>query len=92
MKGYKILLAILLIGAATSSTLAQTPSELDMEKQMAVLKFERLLNYIHGMYVDSVDTETLVEDAFVGMLEELDPHSIYIPKKEVEQMNAPLKG
>ncbi len=92
MKGYKTILVLILITISTSVSFAQIVTKLDIEKQMAVRKFEKLLDYIHNMYVDSVQTEELLEDAFVGMLEELDPHSVYIPKKEVEEMNAPLKG
>ena len=55
-------------------------------------KLEALLYHISARYVDSVDQEALVEKAIVSMLEELDPHSIYIPKEELEQTNEPLKG
>lgn len=55
-------------------------------------KFNTLLNYISQMYVDSVKEDELVEDAIIHMLEQLDPHSVYIPKEEVDEMNAPLKG
>ncbi|MBL8011465.1 MAG: S41 family peptidase [Flavobacteriales bacterium] len=55
-------------------------------------KLEALLYHIDRMYVDSVDQEKLVEEAIVSMLEELDPHSIYIPKEELEEVNEPLKG
>lgn len=55
-------------------------------------KLEALLYHIDQMYVDSVDDEELVEKAIVSMLQELDPHSIYIPKEELEQTNEPLKG
>jgi carboxyl-terminal processing protease len=44
------------------------------------------------MYVDEVDKEELVDAAIVRMLEQLDPHSIYIPKEELEEVNEPLKG
>jgi len=54
--------------------------------------FTSLLYHIQEMYVDSVVGEQLIEDAMVGMLEKLDPHSIYIPADEVRAMNEPLKG
>jgi len=47
---------------------------------------------IHNFYVDSVTEKKLVEDAIIGMLEKLDPHSTYIPKEEVQKMNEPLDG
>lgn len=55
-------------------------------------KFKTLLTYISQFYVDSVMEDELVEEAIISMLEKLDPHSIYIPKEEVEATNAPLKG
>lgn len=55
-------------------------------------KFKRALQLISYMYVDSVDEEELVETAIIKMLEELDPHSIYISEDEVKRTNEPLEG
>ncbi|HKL09384.1 MAG TPA: S41 family peptidase [Bacteroidales bacterium] len=57
-----------------------------------IFKFSRALGYISSLYVDSVDTEELVENAIVNVLKELDPHSVYIPADEVKEMNEPLEG
>lgn len=58
----------------------------------SVSKLEALLYQIDHMYVDSVNDKELVETAIVSMLEKLDPHSIYIPKEELDVVNEPLKG
>ncbi|MCO6483251.1 MAG: S41 family peptidase [Flavobacteriales bacterium] len=58
----------------------------------AATKLQALLYQIDNMYVDSVDDNKLVEKAIVSMLAELDPHSVYIPKEDLEQVNEPLKG
>ncbi len=55
-------------------------------------KFGRVLSLIDAYYVDTVNTNKLVEDAIIGMLKELDPHSVYISKDEVARMNEPLQG
>ncbi len=55
-------------------------------------RFVDLLSYVEQVLVDSLTSELVTESAIVGMLNKLDPHSIYIPKKEVDAMNAPLKG
>lgn len=55
-------------------------------------KLGSLLYHIDRMYVDDVDKNKLVDAAIVSMLEELDPHSIYIPKEDLEEVNEPLKG
>ena len=45
-----------------------------------------LLQLIENTYVDSVDMNTLIEDAMPQILSELDPHSSYCGPKD------PLKG
>ena len=55
-------------------------------------KFTRMLGLIDNFYVDTVDKPQLVEKAIVGMLKELDPHSVYISQDEVKKMNEPLQG
>lgn len=47
---------------------------------------------IANLYVDTVNEEKLVEDAIVGMLEKLDPHSSYTNAKETQELNEPLEG
>jgi len=55
-------------------------------------KFSTLLNYINRLYVEQTDTEALVEAAIVAMLEEMDPHSVYIPAEELKEADEPLNG
>lgn len=57
-----------------------------------VRKMSRLMLMINSYYVDTTNMPTLTEAAIEGMLKELDPHSTYIPKKEVQKMNEPLQG
>lgn len=47
---------------------------------------------VKALYVDTVSNDQLAEDAIRGMLKELDPHSQYTPKKDVEALNEPLNG
>lgn len=56
------------------------------------LKFQRLLALVDAFYVDTVNLEQLTEDAIVKMLADLDPHSVYISKEEMADMNEPLEG
>lgn len=55
-------------------------------------KLAAALYAVSSLYVDSVDNGKLVEDAIVGMLEKLDPHSNYLTVEEVREMNEPLQG
>ena len=55
-------------------------------------KLNALLRIIDDQYVDTVNMGELVEEAMPQMLSELDPHSSYIPAKDLEAVNADLKG
>ncbi|TFH36073.1 MAG: PDZ domain-containing protein, partial [Bacteroidia bacterium] len=55
-------------------------------------KLGRILDVIEAKYVDSVDREDLVEAAIPVMLHKLDPHSVYIPARDLTAMNEPLQG
>jgi len=55
-------------------------------------KLKHVLTYIENDYVDEVDSEVLVESAIEGMLEKLDPHSSYIPSKDLELIQSRLDG
>ncbi|MBR1498756.1 MAG: S41 family peptidase [Bacteroidaceae bacterium] len=51
-----------------------------------------LLQLIDNNYVDTVDMNTLVEDAMPQILSELDPHSKYFGPKDAEEASEDLKG
>lgn len=55
-------------------------------------KIEQLLRYIEAKYVDEVDREVLVDKAIQNILEELDPHSSYIPADELNAVTEQLQG
>lgn len=55
-------------------------------------KVQMAWQLINTFYVDSVNQDTMGEEAVIGMLKSLDPHSTYISAKEVEAMNEPLVG
>ncbi len=55
-------------------------------------KLEVIKEYILTNYVDSVDQKQLTERGINGMLEFLDPHSSYIPKRTFHRVNDPLLG
>ena len=59
---------------------------------VAASKYDEVMHYINKMYVDTVNTSKLEEEAIVAMMEELDPHSQYIPKEEFDAVNDPLLG
>lgn len=57
-----------------------------------VFKLSKVYSSIISYYVDSVNEDVIVEHAIVEMLKKLDPHSVYVTKEEVKEMNEPLQG
>ena len=55
-------------------------------------KINNILNIIEANYVDTVNRNELSESAIPAILKKLDPHSIYIPAKDLARANEPLQG
>ena len=55
-------------------------------------KLNGLLRIINDQYVDTVNMTQLIEDAMPQILGELDPHSSYIPAKDLQAVNDDLAG
>ncbi len=55
-------------------------------------KFNLILHQLEELYVDSLEKDVLVEKAVENLLTELDPHSSYIPAKDLEAINEPMEG
>jgi len=81
---YRFLYLILLLGLSLINYSQSLNSQ--------IFKLSKVLGYIDIFYVDTVNTEKLVEVAIDGMVKELDPHSSYLKKDEVKEMNEPLQG
>lgn len=62
----------------------------DVETNM--IKYGRLMQLIENYYVDTANINQLTESAVIEVLGKLDPHSVYISKDEVAEMNEPLEG
>ncbi|MFM1874812.1 MAG: hypothetical protein RL266_549 [Bacteroidota bacterium] len=56
------------------------------------LKFDDVLNLIADKYVEHPDYDKLVDEAIIGLVTELDPHSEYMTAEEYKAMNEPLTG
>ena len=55
-------------------------------------KLNGLLHIVDDQYVDTVNMAELIEDAMPQILGELDPHSSYIPAKDLQAVNDDLRG
>ncbi|ARV15709.1 S41 family peptidase [Polaribacter sp. SA4-12] len=56
------------------------------------MKIKRLINFIEKDYVDTVNTESLLDGAITQMLGKLDPHSVYIPKENLQAVKESMQG
>lgn len=81
----RIALISLLFSVADVESFAQ-------DTQSQAVKFGRVLRLIETYYVDTTNIYKLTEHAITEMLSTLDPHSVYITKEEVKEMNQPLEG
>lgn len=55
-------------------------------------KLNRLIDYIDYDYVDHVNTDSIVDVTVNGILQNLDPHSVYIPKEDMVAVSESMKG
>ncbi len=55
-------------------------------------KLNRLIDYIEYDYVDDINTDSIVDVTVNGILENLDPHSVYIPKEDMQRVAEEMKG
>lgn len=86
----KVLTLIILLLASTYGFSQKNTRTMDATK--TTKKYNSLLYLINNFYVDTMDMPEITEKAIILTLKELDPHSSYIPKSEVEKANEPLEG
>ncbi len=55
-------------------------------------KLNRLIDYIDYEYVDDINTDSIVDVTVNNILEKLDPHSVYIPKSEMDRVSENMRG
>lgn len=58
----------------------------------AIRKVNMALYAIENLYVDTINSNKLAEDAIIALLEKLDPHSNYSTAEETKELNEPLQG
>jgi carboxyl-terminal processing protease len=69
-----------------------TTKKTDNEVNQDVQKFREVLTQIKDEYVDTINTNSLVDEAIEHMLHKLDPHSAFIPASDRIAANEDLKG
>jgi carboxyl-terminal processing protease len=68
------------------------PQLLQGQWNTETVKLAQVLDKVSRFYVDSVNESDVVERTIVQMLHELDPHSSYLSKEELEELNEQLEG
>lgn len=84
IKRFIIILAVLAIAQATGLRAQGLTQE--------TFKIGKTLALLEAIYVDSVDISSITEQMIITTLRNLDPHSVYIPAKDVQEEREPLQG
>ena len=87
-----LLLALSIAGGIWIGATFAEPQSNQNDLRAALYKLQEIMTYINRDYVDSVDTNELVEFGINKMLEKLDPHSSYIPAKDASLAQSQLEG
>lgn len=86
---FAIVLGIL-IGSFFSG--GNSSNNLFAKKSPNEAKIKRLMDYIERDYVDSVNTDKILDGAITQILGKLDPHSRYIPKENLQAVTENMQG
>ena len=87
------LFLLLAAGICIGLFINKTASQLKKETPNAEFgKFDEVMWYVNQHYVDTVNSQQLEDEAVAAMLEELDPHSMYVSQEEFNTVNDPLLG
>lgn len=97
MKNKKIFLPIVIftalaLGVVLGGMLNFPTQGVAFSKTNPKNKLNKLLDFIDRKYVDNVNTDSIVDLTVTGILDKLDPHSVYIAKNEMEQVSQSMKG
>jgi carboxyl-terminal processing protease len=85
-------LAAVVISACIGIGLYAQPQYANESIFAQISKINDILSMASKNYVDEVDTKKLAEAAIKGMLEELDPHSVYISAKDMVKVEEDFRG
>jgi carboxyl-terminal processing protease len=87
---YPFLFVILTLGIVVGIQIEKVFSGDSLRE--GIRKFNDVLTYTEKFYIEEVDTPMLVEEALKGMFNQLDPHSVYIPAKQFENIEESFRG
>ena len=82
--------SLLLLSTLAAAPAPATPPEDGTYKQLEL--FARVLSYVENNYVEKVDQQQLIYGAIQGMLETLDPHTVFMPPEVFKEMKIDTSG
>ena len=88
---FGVVLGYIIATRSTQNILGDISSKLQ-NNNSASNKVTELLNIIDRAYVDTIDIDQINEAVIITALNQLDPHSSYIPKEDLEAANEQLEG
>lgn len=86
-----LVVAALLIYPAGEKVYSQSKNTYStIKEKLQVLN--QIIYYVNQLYFEDVDMDDLMDGAFSGMMKQLDPHSIYIPAKDMQDIDEQFRG
>ncbi|MFD0992766.1 S41 family peptidase [Tenacibaculum geojense] len=90
---FPIYLSLAVVFGIVLGTLFNTNTNMAMiQTSPKEQKIKRLINFIQQDYVDDVNTDELLDDAIAKILDKLDPHSVYIPRENLQAVTENMRG
>ena len=81
---------LILVSALMGARIERAVSDSPIDDQL--VKYSDVMNLVQHYYVDKVDLRKLNDAAIVGMLGQLDPHTIYLPPTSVQEQDEEFQG
>ena len=63
-----------------------------LAKNSSKTKLNKLIDFIENEYVDDVNTDSIVNSTVDRIMEQLDPHSVYVPPSEQARVAETMRG
>lgn len=84
--------AVFALGTVLGSLMNAPVDDQLLAKNYSKTKLNKLIDFINNEYVDSVNTDSIVNLTVDNILSKLDPHSVYIPPTEQAEVAESMKG
>ena len=95
---FPLLLAIaVVVGLIVGQSMGRSTAESQFRRAISQFrppydKLNRTMALIQNEYIDSLDMDSITEQVLPLLVQQLDPHSVYIPAKDMQAVNEPLES